>query len=410
MNNHVFAYRLRRLCAFLVGLVYLLAGMFKLMDPVGSALVVEEYYKFLHLGFLMPTAKFVAEALALLEATVGAALISGIWRRAMAWITLILTGFFTLLTLILAIFNPEMDCGCFGEVIELTNTQTFVKNLVLMALSLMAFIPMGNLGENKKRKYVAFGLAMAEVIAFMIYSLINLPFVDHTDFAPGSELVSAKEMGVSSMEDHGYKSTFIYEKNGQEGAFDLDRLPDSTWTYVRTETVKINSFKVEDHSPRLSFSDSAGVYADEKAAEGNVMVLSVYNVKKLHGETWTQIAQTSAGAIEAGFAPLILTASTKEAMDSLETIVPEVREQLTPHLYYADRKDLMALNRSNGGATWINDGMIVKKYRSGKYPASEELLALTGENPLEEMLHESGQGRLKLNGALLYLIAILLII
>ena len=68
MNTSIFHYRLRRLCAFIVGLVFLLAGIFKLLDPVGAGLVVEEYYRFLHLDFLISSAKVVAVALALLEA------------------------------------------------------------------------------------------------------------------------------------------------------------------------------------------------------------------------------------------------------------------------------------------------------------------------------------------------------
>ena len=55
--NNVFLFRLRRLCAFLIGVVFLLAGIFKLLDPVGAGLVMEGYLRFLHLAFLLPAAK-----------------------------------------------------------------------------------------------------------------------------------------------------------------------------------------------------------------------------------------------------------------------------------------------------------------------------------------------------------------
>ena len=45
MNSNFIHYRLRRFCAFIIGLVFLLAGIFKLLDPVGAGLVVEEYYR-----------------------------------------------------------------------------------------------------------------------------------------------------------------------------------------------------------------------------------------------------------------------------------------------------------------------------------------------------------------------------
>ena len=44
----------RRISAIIIGFVFFVAGLLKLMDPVGAGLVVEEYFKFLHLGFLRP--------------------------------------------------------------------------------------------------------------------------------------------------------------------------------------------------------------------------------------------------------------------------------------------------------------------------------------------------------------------
>ena len=66
---------IRRINAVLIGFVFFLAGILKLMDPVGARLVVEEYLKFLHLNFLMGGAGFIGSGMALLEALVGAALI-----------------------------------------------------------------------------------------------------------------------------------------------------------------------------------------------------------------------------------------------------------------------------------------------------------------------------------------------
>ena len=269
MRTSVTRYRLRRLCAFIIGLVFLLAGIFKLLDPAGAGLVVEEYYRFLGLTFMLPTAKVAGVSLALLEALLGAALISGVWRKTVAIATSILLILFTILTLFLAIFNPSMDCGCFGEVIHLSNLATFLKNVVLLLLAAVAFLPLKELGQPKKRKYVSFIIAAASIIGFTIYSLGSLPLVDYTSFKPGSDLVAANREGEEFM------STFIYEKNGQEGAFTLDKLPDSTWTFVRTETIRLNGPKTTGEPPVLAFTDSTGTYKDELAASGNVLVLSV---------------------------------------------------------------------------------------------------------------------------------------
>jgi len=391
-----------------VGVVFLLAGIFKLLDPVGSALVVEEYYKFLHLPFLIPTAKVVAVALAFVEAMLGAALISGIRRSLAAFLTLFMVGFFTVITLILAIFNPAMDCGCFGEVVHLTNTQTFLKNLVLLALCLFAFFPMSDIGTNKKRKDVSFCIAAASIVAFTIYCLLNIPMMDFTSFTPGSELLASKDLDLGDEDE--YTSTFIYEKNGQQGVFTLDKLPDSTWTFVRAETVKINRLEVEDRSPELSFSDSLGNYRNELACNGNVLAFSVYDASSLKGESWSRISEAIAGAKAAGFVPILLASATREAIDSSSTIIPESREQILGSLFFADRKTLLAMNRSNGGATWFSDGELIRKYSSSNIPSDDELLEMTGADPTEAMLHTSTKGRLRFEGFVLYVLAILLLL
>ncbi len=409
MNTKVSHYRIRRFSAFLIGVVFLLAGVFKLLDPVGASLVMEEYFKFFHLGFLNFAAKPIAVALALFESLLGAALISGVLRKPVAYATTAMVGFFTVLTLFLAIFNPPMDCGCFGEVIHLTNFQTFLKNLVLLALALIAYMPFKNFGRTKKRKNYSFCIVSVGIIAFMIYSLVNLPLVDYTAFTLGSELYTPAE-DVTEEDANDYISTFIYEKNGQEGVFTLDRLPDSTWTYVRTETVLRNGPEIKESRPQLSFTDSLGDYQDHKALEENVLVVSVYDPSKVKAEEWLRIADALDGASTAGFTSLLLATSSPQAFEGLPAIVPEVRHRLSLSLHFSDRKTLLALNRSNGGATWFSDGQLIKKFSDRDLPSEEQMMELTGKDPIELMLSSSTKGRLGFQGTLLYIFAILFII
>ena len=175
---------LRRLCSVILGLVYFIAGMLKLMDPVGAGLVVDEYLKFFHLGGLAFASKTLGVAMALLETFLGAALIAGVWRKFVAGVTSILTLAFTALTLILVIFNPEMDCGCFGEAVHLTHMQTFLKNVALCVLCAGAFLPVRDYGRTRKSKLVAFWLVAVTVLLFTFMSLVSVPLMDFTEFAP----------------------------------------------------------------------------------------------------------------------------------------------------------------------------------------------------------------------------------
>ena len=77
MPNYVpYMKTVKRICAFLAGLVLFCAGLIKLMDPVGASLVVGEYFNFFHLGFMATFAKVTAVLFAMLETVVGAAFIS----------------------------------------------------------------------------------------------------------------------------------------------------------------------------------------------------------------------------------------------------------------------------------------------------------------------------------------------
>ena len=116
--------RLKRFCGFITGFVFFIGGILKLMDPAGTGLIMGEYMDFLHLKFLGFAAKPLGTAFALAETVIGTALITGVWRKTAGVAAMAFQGFFTLLTLALVIFNPQMDCGCFGEAIHLTHMQT----------------------------------------------------------------------------------------------------------------------------------------------------------------------------------------------------------------------------------------------------------------------------------------------
>ena len=61
------------------------------------------------------------------EMLLGFCLLFRIREKSVTTLLTILLGFFTLLTFVLALWNPVADCGCFGDFVKLTNWQTFSK-------------------------------------------------------------------------------------------------------------------------------------------------------------------------------------------------------------------------------------------------------------------------------------------
>lgn len=386
----------RRFCAFVLGAVFLISGILKLMDPVGSEFIMKSYFSFLHIGFMDFSAKFFGVAFALTEAVLGAALMSGVWRKVVGIAVVALTTFFTLLTLVLLIFNPVMDCGCFGEAIHLTHLQTFVKNVILCALCCGAFIPMRELDRPVKVKYVSFALTACSLVALLIYSLIALPLKDYTAFHPGAMLQAAADEQYKDFSE----PEFIYEKDGVTQAFSLDALPDSSWNFVDSR-IRQDDFAA---GTVLTLTDDAGEYCDSLATKGNVLVVSAY--RKLSAGRIEGIESLVADARAAGLTPIVLVPS-----DDVLAAASEKHAALEDGLvYYSDYKTLATLNRSNGGATWISDGQIVRKWSYTLRPSSEKLSAALAEDPTALALETQSKGSLALQSFLLYIFAVLLLL
>ena len=387
---------LRRLCAVIVGITFLVSGLSKIIDPVGTMLIVTEYAKLLHLGFIIPAAKVIGIILSSLEAITGLALISGVLRKISAWITYALVGVFTAVTLFLLIKNPVMDCGCFGEAIHLDHLQSFIKNIALLALALIAFIPMKSLGSPKPRKWVSFGIATLSVLYAVLYSNTHIPIADFTEFAPGAELMASLDDELEA--DNHYEPAFIYEKNGQRGSFPLYALPDSTWTFVEADTLFVDGLAQRNGHPVLSFRDSQGEYRDRMAAEGKVVVFSVYEPAKAR---WDRIQKQYNRVLEAGASPLLLVASYPLEIDKYG--IP-----LDMTVYYADYKTLITLNRSNGGASFFSEGELIEKWGQKDFP--EDLSWRFQADPVELNSRFILKRRLKAQGFCLYLAALLMLV
>ena len=383
-------HRLRRFAAILIGLTFLASGLLKLLDPVGTGLIVSEYFKFFHLGFLQGAAKAFGMGLSLLEAITGAALITGVFRKTTAVVTSLMIVFFTVITLILWIANPEMDCGCFGEAVHLTHGQTLLKNLILLVLALVAFLPFQNFGVPRKGKYIAFILAVPSLVFALWYNARHLPLIDFTEFAPGVELFASLDNDYQAMD--GKVPTFIYERDGQRGSFTLDNLPDSTWTFIAADTLTRSGMYKRSDKPILSFRDADGLYQDERAVEGKVMVFSVYDPSSVN---WNRIGRQAQDAEDAGATTLVLT-------------VPG--EDLPQHVYFADYKPLITLNRANGGAVYFNDGELISKWSPSDMPEGESLRELLDREPVGVSIDFITGRRIRAQGFTLYLLALLLLL
>lgn len=354
------------ICRLVFGILFVLSGFLKAIDPIGSALKIKEYFEAFHLAFMdflsIPSAILLSTA----EFIVGVAVLKGLRLKLFSKIGLGFISFFTLLTLWIYIFNPVSDCGCFGEALRLSNKATFIKNLVLLAAALVIWWQRNKFQPIAKPK-VEWGYLMAYgilIIALQGYSLRNIPQIDFGIYKSGTDLIAQQQEN----QEREYETTFIYTKDGKEETFTINNLPDSTWTFVDAKTVLVNG-AVEDASVNFSFIDADGnsVGNEIVSTPGPVFFISLYNARALGVRAVKKIIDLADTLYTHNLKLYIISANSVEETQAMFSPY----ENLAGYKYeilYADYKAVISFNRSSGGLTYVNNGIIVEKWARGNYP------------------------------------------
>ena len=340
---------LARICRLIVSLVFIFSGFVKLLSPVGTSLVIKEYLIAFHIGFLTPASLVIGITLAATEFLTGVALLLRLRFRLAAWVALLLIALFTPLTLYLALFNPIADCGCFGEAVHLTNWQTFFKNLILLPCVVIIFFSRKKVGRYTypALEWVFVGLFALLATAVLLQTFLWAPLAEFTDYKVGNEIKAAPSRSAADL----YETVFIYEKDGVQESFTLDNLPDSTWTFVDAVT-KSNGLlaNAADADFRVEAPDGTDI-TTRLLEQDKLLMMTIYHPDKFvrrHG--LEPILKVKEGAVAQGL-EFVLVASDK---------IEELPDDCPVNL--ADLKLLMTHNRSNGGVTLLDEGIIIRKW------------------------------------------------
>lgn len=357
---------LRAICRFVFGLLFIFAGFLKGIDPIGTALKIKEYIGAFHLDSF----DFVSIPLALVltwaEFLIGVAILKGLRMKLFSKIALAFISFFTLLTLWVAIADPVSDCGCFGEAIHLSNKATFIKNLILLGAALVIFFQRDKYHTiaRPKVEWGYLGIYSILIIGLQIYSLMKIPQIDFGIYKPGTDLIARQQQ----YQEREYETTFIYSKDGEEKTFTINDLPDSTWTFVDAKSVLVSG-ATEDASVDFSFIDSHGnpVGNEIVQQDGPVFFISIYNAKALGPRAVKKIMNLADTLYRHNLQLYIISANSVETTQAL--FEPYIQEDgRTYSILYSDYKAVISLNRSSGGLTYVNSGIIIKKWARENYP------------------------------------------
>ena len=165
-----------------VGLTFILSGFVKAIDPLGTQYKIQDYLAAIPPSLSLPDmlTLLMSVSLSMVEFTLGAFMLTAISRRVTARLTLLFMVVMTAVTVWIYIADPVKDCGCFGDALTLTNLETLLKNIVLLALAaLVAWRPthIGRLMSRSNQMLLG-QMMMLTPVALSFWCLYDLPLID----------------------------------------------------------------------------------------------------------------------------------------------------------------------------------------------------------------------------------------
>lgn len=349
----------------IVGIVFIFSGFVKAVDPLGSTYKFMDYFDAFSMEFLSFMALPLAIILSTLEFVIGFSLLFGTFKRITAWLLFIFMSFFTVLTFILAIYNPVTDCGCFGDAIIMTNWQTFWKNVFLMIFTIILFNNRNKfeVSWHAKKQSIFISVPVIFSILLSVYCVKNLPIIDFRPYSIGT-YIPEKMIIPDDAPRAEYETTLVYEKDGIQKEFELENLPDSTWEWVETRNNLISEGYIPPiHDFTIESLDGTDVTEIVLNDSKFTFLLIAYDLKKTSTKNMKEINELALHAKETGSNFICLTASVQSEIKEF------IDKTNAPFQFYnTDEITLKTIVRSNPGLVLIRKGRILGKWHHRNIP------------------------------------------
>lgn len=126
----------------LLGMVFILSSAFKWVGIRSFALTVEQFCDYLGYALLRGHGLVLAVLVCGGELVLGLSAFVPKLRSVARWAFPVVMAYFTYITFLNYAdrYGQVESCGCFGEVIHVTPAESFAKNVILLALSLLAWL------------------------------------------------------------------------------------------------------------------------------------------------------------------------------------------------------------------------------------------------------------------------------
>ena len=376
------------LCRLVLGVVLVFSGYVKAIDPLGTQYKIQDYLAALGLQGVVPDVVTLGTSVVLsaFEFSLGIFVLFAIRRRLVSKLLLLLMGFMTAISVWVAMANPVSDCGCFGDAVVLTNMETLLKNIVLMACALVLWKwPMGMYRFiSRSNQWIAINFTVLFIIVTSAYCLYKLPVFDFRPYHVGANILKGMEIPEGAAQPQ-FETTFVMEKNGERREFSLEDYPDSTWQFIDSKTVQTAKGYVPPiHDFSIQLAEGDDITEELLSRKGYLFLLISPHLSNASDTNFGDIDQIYEYAQQEKVPFYCLTASTEGEIAHWENITGAEYP-----FCKTDETTLKTIIRSNPGLLLLKDGTIIRKWSHNALPKSNELTAPLNELEIGQMPDDS---------------------
>ena len=367
-------------CRFVLAATFIFSGYVKAIDPLGTLYKLKDYAAAMSLNGLLPDWALVGVAIALgaLEFALGVFMLFAVRRHVVSRITLAFMTAMTVLTLWIFVADPVKDCGCFGDALKLTNGETLLKNIVLIACAALVAWRPADMARfiSRSNQWIVRYYTVAYIVITSVYCLYTLPIFDFRPYHVGMNIKQGMEIPEGA-EQPEFESTFLLKKNGETREFTLDNYPDSTWEYVDTRTVQTKKgYEPPIHDFALtSCATGEDITEQVLTKKGYTFLLVSPRLAVADDSNFGDIDQIYEYAEENGIDFYCVTASANDEIERWRDLTGAEYQFCN-----ADETTLKTMIRSNPGLMLLKDGTIIGKWSHNALPQTDDLTA-----PLQQL-------------------------
>ena len=382
------------LCRMALALTFILSGYVKAIDPLGTQYKLNDYAAAMHLSEYIPDWLTLtgAIALAMTEFALGIFMLFAIRRHLVSRLMTAMMVMMTLITVWIFIANPVKDCGCFGDAIKLTNGETLLKNIVLLAAAIVTAMRPLDMARliSKSNQWIVTNYTLVYIVCTSLYCLYALPTFDFRPYHIGADIKKGIEIPEGA-EQPEFETTFILKKNGQTREFTLDNYPDSTWEFVDSKTIQtrqgyeppIHDFSLTDTKTGEDITDNV------LSHKGYTFLLISRSLAYADDSNFGDIDQIYEYASEHNIPFYCVTASTDSDINRWRDLTGAEYPFCT-----ADETTLKTIIRSNPGLLLLKDATIIGKWSHNQLPDPDELTASPDKLPIGQQPDDGVTGKL----------------